>query len=207
VNLEPLRQIRLRTHRLELRLPTDDELEELFDVAAAGIHPREEMPFAVAWTDDLQHDAFLEFHRTHLREWAPEKWTCNLVTFLDGRAIGTQAIEARDFAHERTVGTGSWLGARYQGKGYGTEQRAAVLELAFRGLGARAAISGAVFANVASQRVSEKLGYRVVGTSEVAPRGEPIPHYDYRLEHAEWRCPVPVEIVDLEPALDLFGAK
>jgi RimJ/RimL family protein N-acetyltransferase len=205
-NIEPLWAVRLRTPRLELRLPTDEELDELFEVAAAGIHPPEEMPFAVAWTDDLQRDAFLEFHRARCREWSPTTWTLNLVTFLDGRVIGTQAVEAREFGRERTVGTGSWLGAAHQRKGYGTEQRAAVLELAFRGLGARTAVSGALLPNLASQRVSEKLGYRVVGTSEVAPRGEPVQHYDYRLERAEWRCPISVELEGVAPALALFGA-
>jgi RimJ/RimL family protein N-acetyltransferase len=207
VSRNPLWAIRLRTQRLELRLPTDEELDELYAVAAAGIHPPDEMPFAIAWTDALQHDAFVEFHRERWVGWEADNWVCNFVTFLDGRVIGTQAIEARDFAHERTVATGSWLGAPYQGQGYGTEQRAAVLELAFRGLGADAATTGALFPNVASQRVSEKLGYRVVGVSEIAPRGEPVQHYDYRLERADWRCPVPVEIVGLEPALHLFGAR
>jgi RimJ/RimL family protein N-acetyltransferase len=198
-------QIRLRTPRLELRLPTEDEVEELFEVAAAGIHPPEEMPFAVAWTDDLQHDTFVEFHRMRWREWSPDDWVCNFVTFLDGRVIGTQGIEARHFARERTVATGSWLGSNDQRKGYGTEQRAAVLEFAFRGLDARAAVTGAMFPSIASQRVSEKLGYRVVGTSEFAPRGEAIQHYDYRLERDDWHSPVPVEITGLEPALHLFG--
>ena len=206
MNLEPLWGVRLSTPQLELRLPTDAELEELFEVAAAGIHPPEEMPFGVAWTDDLRHDTFVEFHRAAWREWSPAKWRCNLVTFLDGRVIGTQGFEAADFARSRTVETGSWLGAEFQRRGFGTEQRAAVLELVFLGLGARAATSGALFPNIASQRISEKLGYRIVGTSELAPRGEPVPHYDYLLERSEWRSPVPVEIEGLGPALDLFGA-
>jgi RimJ/RimL family protein N-acetyltransferase len=204
-DLAPLWELQLRTPRLELRLPGPDELEELFAVAAGGIHSADVMPFAVAWTDDLDHDAFLDFHRARWREWRADHWVCNFATFLDGRVIGTQSIEARDFSHDRTVGTGSWLGASHQGKGYGTEQRAAVLELAFRGLGARAATTGALLPNVASQRVSQKLGYRVVGMSEVAPRGESVSHYDYRLECEEWRSPVPVEIVGLPPALRLFG--
>ncbi len=124
---------------------------------------------------------------------------------LPPRAIGTQAIEAESFAKERTVDTGSWLGAPFQGQGYGFEQRAAVLEFAFKGLGARAATSGALEHNIASQRISEKLGYRFTGTHEVAPRGEPVRHLDYRIERDEWRCPIPVELEGLEPALPLFG--
>ena len=80
-----------------------------------------------------------------------------------------------------------------------------MLELAFRGLGAAVAESGALEHNVASQRVSEKLGYRAVGESTVSPRGEPIPHIDYRLDRSEWRG-ASVVIEGLEPCLPLFGA-
>jgi RimJ/RimL family protein N-acetyltransferase len=204
--LTPIWQIRLRTPRLELRLPTVDELEELYRVAEAGIHPPEAMPFGVAWTDDLQHDTFIDFHKSWWREWSPTKWECNYVTFLDGRAIGTQGIGAADFPRGQVVHTGSWLGAPFQNKGYGTEQRAAVLEFAFRRLAARAAVSGALIDNIASQRVSKKLGYRLTGVSEYAPRGVAIPHYEYELGRDEWRCPFRVEIEGAEEALALFGA-
>ena len=206
MNLEPLWELRLVTPRLVLRLPTEDELDRLFAVAEAGIHPPEEMPFAVAWTDDLHYEEFVAFHRAFWTGWTPEKWTCNFLTFLDGEPIGTQGLSAEDLAAKREVSTDSWIGTAFQGKGYGTEQRAAVLELAFRELGASAATSGALVHNIASQKVSEKLGYAVTGMSELAPRGEPVPHYDYRLEAADWRSPIPVEIVGLASCLPLFGA-
>lgn len=206
MNIEALWEIRVRTTRLELRLPTEDELVELFGVAEGGIHPPEEMPFLVPWTDDLRLDAFMEFHQATWAAWRPEKWSLNLITFLDGKAIGSQGIEAEDFAARREVVTGSWLGAAHQNRGLGTEQRAAVLELGFAGLEAEVALSGSHVHNVASQRVSAKLGYRQTGSHTVAPRGEPVEHYDYRLERGEWRCPIKVEITGLAPALPLFGA-
>jgi RimJ/RimL family protein N-acetyltransferase len=205
-DIEPLWDIRVRTGRLELRLPTEDELVALFHVAEGGIHPPGEMPFLVPWTDDLRLDAFTEFHQGTWAAWRPEKWSLNLITFLDGKPIGSQGVEAEDFAAKREVVTGSWLGAPYQGRGLGTEQRAAVLELGFAGLGAEVALSGSLVHNVASQRVSEKLGYRLTGTRTVAPRGEPVEHFDYRLQRTEWRCPIGVEIEGLETALPLFGA-
>ena len=192
-----LEAIRLRTERLVLRLPTHEELVALGELAVAGIHPREEMPFGVAWTDDVAVESFVAFHEEARAAWRPDDWTLNLVTFLDGVPIGTQGMIGKDFAETREVSTGSWLGWRYQGRGYGTEQRAAVLELAFRGLGARAALSGALEGNVASARVSEKLGYRVVGTSTVSPRGVPVPHTDFRLDAADWSgYPAELEGVD-----------
>jgi RimJ/RimL family protein N-acetyltransferase len=203
LNVEPLRSLRLRTPRLELRLATRDELVELFRVAEAGIHPPDEMPFGRAWTDGLDLGRFLEFHESALATWTPERWDLHLVTFLDGRPIGSQGLHGYSFGLTREVGSGSWLGMPFQRRGFGTEQRAAVLELAFNGLGARAAHSGALVHNVASQRVSEKLGYRFMFEDTLSPRGEPIPHRNYRLAREDWRSPVPVEIEGLEPAL--FG--
>ena len=52
MNLAPLHALRVRTPRLELRLPTEAELVELYEVAAAGIHPPEEMPFAFDSSQD-----------------------------------------------------------------------------------------------------------------------------------------------------------
>ncbi len=205
-DLAPLYGLRLRTPRLELRLPTHDELVELRDVARAGIHPPQEMPFAVPWTDEPYAEGFVvAFHELQLADWRPDDWSLNLVVWAEGEVAGTQGMVAKNFAETRAVGTGSWLGARFQGRGYGTEMRAAVLELAFGGLGAEIARSGALDGSVASLRVSQKLRYRIAGRSELSPRGVPVGHTDLELAREEWRSPVPVEIEGLEPALPLFG--
>ena len=46
---------------------------------------------------------------------------------------------AREFATRRMVGTGSWIGRDFQGRGFGKEMRAGLLTLAFDGLGAKLA--------------------------------------------------------------------
>jgi RimJ/RimL family protein N-acetyltransferase len=207
VNLEPLYGLRVRTPRLELRLPTEAELVELYHVAAAGIHPPEEMPFGVAWTDDLTQESFLAYHHSTRAAWTPESWKIDLGTWLDGVLAGVQGIGADDYAEQRTIGTGSWLGRRFQGRGVGTEMRTAVVELAFRELGAVAVTSSAFESNAASRGVSEKLGYRLAGRDTMSPRGVPMPHLQLRLEREEWRgAPFSVEIEGVEPCLPLFGA-
>jgi RimJ/RimL family protein N-acetyltransferase len=207
--IEPLYGLRLGTPRLELRLGSHDELVELERLAEKGIHPPEEMPFGIAWTDRIGEAGFLEefveFHEAALREWTPERWTLNLLVFFGSQLIGSQTVHGETFAATRTVGTGPWLGRDFQRQGLGTEMRAAVLELAFNGLGAEAATSGAIVGNEASKRVSEKLGYRVTGMSTMSPRGEPLDHYDFRIERGDWSAPVPVEIAGLDPCLALFG--
>ena len=207
MNLEPLYGLRIRTPRLELRVPDDEELGRLYEVAAAGIHPPDEMPFGVAWTDELTRERFLEYHRTLRGSWTPTSWKFDLAVRADGELVGVQGLSADDFAETRVAGTGSWLGSPFQGGGIGTEMRAAVLELAFGPLGAVAVTSEAFVANAASRRVSEKLGYAVVGRNTLSPRGVPQPHVLLRLDRARWQgAPFPVEIEGAEPCLPLFGA-
>jgi RimJ/RimL family protein N-acetyltransferase len=121
--------------------------------------------------------------------------------------VGVQGIGADGFAERRTIGTGSWLGRRFQGRGVGTEMRTAVVELAFRELGAVAVTSSAFEANAASRGVSRKLGYRVVGRDTMSPRGVPMPHLQLRLERSDWRgAAFPVEVEGAAACLPLFGA-
>jgi len=79
VNTAALYGLRLRTPRLELRLGSREELRELARLAREGIHPPDEMPFAVAWTDRSPEptfvDDFVEFHETTLCNWQPERWS------------------------------------------------------------------------------------------------------------------------------------
>jgi RimJ/RimL family protein N-acetyltransferase len=97
------------------------------------------------------------------------------------------------------VTTGSWLGKEWQGQGLGTEMRAAVLQLAFGGLAADVAVSGAVAGNPQSLGVSRKLGYEVVGAHMVSPRGEPLEHTDVELRRDGFRSPVPVSVDGVRP--------
>jgi RimJ/RimL family protein N-acetyltransferase len=115
---------------------------------------------------------------------------------------------ATDFAVVREVGTGSWLGRQYQGQGIGTRMRAAVLALAFDGLGAQFATSGAFALNLASLRVSRKLGYADDGIERLMVRGEPHETRRLRLDKTSWQAhrSVQVAITGLEPCLPFFGA-
>jgi RimJ/RimL family protein N-acetyltransferase len=187
----PLTDLRIGTPRLELRIATRAELRELAAVARRGIHPPEEMPFAVAWTDRIHEpdavDRFVAFHESNVADWRPDEWHLDLVAFHDGRPIGVQSLSGKSFPETRTVSSGSWLGQEWQGRGLGTEMRRAVLQLAFEELGAERAHSGALAGNEASLAVSRKLGYLEIGMSMTSPRGVPIPHHDLELRRADFR--------------------
>ncbi|WP_461028663.1 GNAT family N-acetyltransferase [Streptomyces sparsus] len=206
----PLHGLRLTTPRLELRLPDIALLEDLAAVAASGVHGPDEMPFTVAWTEGTpQQVARTTFqHVLHtVADWRPERWTLSLAVLRDGVVVGRQDLIAHDFAVTREAGTGSWLGTAHQGRGVGTEMRAAVLHLAFVGLGARSVTSAAMTDNPRSLAVSRKLGYRPDGTEIASVRGQRRTLTRLRLDRADWeeRRSVPVEVTGLGPCRELFG--
>ncbi len=185
----PLTRLRLRTPRLELRLPTRAEARRLFAVAEAGIHDPGVMPFEVPWTDDLDETDFVGYSTASTAD------SIRFAAFLDGAPIGVQGLDI----HPEWVTTGSWLGAAYQGRGLGTEMRAAVLTYAFEQRDATVARSGAIQGNQQSLGVSRKLGYEVVGAHVVSPRGEPLEHTDVELRRERFSSPVPVTVDGVRP--------
>lgn len=206
----PLLGLRLHTDRLELRLPSDEELAELGDVAAAGLHEPDRMPFLSAWTDvppAQRARAVVQQHWLRRGTWSPDHWALTLVVFAQGRPIGVQAVSAEDFAVTREVRTGSWLGLAHQGRGFGREMRSAVLHLAFAGLGAEEATSAAFTDNPASLAVSARLGYRPDGVQRDNVQGRLRVTRRLRLSRADWeRTDRPaVELTGLGPCLPEFG--
>ncbi|HYS40913.1 MAG TPA: GNAT family N-acetyltransferase [Pseudonocardiaceae bacterium] len=206
----PLVGLRLVTPRLELRLPNPDELAELAELAVSGIHDPDTMPFWEPWTDQPPTEVarhVVQHHWRRLGAWSAEDWALDLVVFHDGAVAGMQTIRARDLAITREVSTGSWLGSRFQGKGIGTEMRAAVLHLAFAGLGAAEAVSLAFDHVGASLAVSRKLGYQPDGFDRVVVRGALTIDRRQRLTRSAWEQhrTVPVTIDGLTPCLGLFG--
>jgi RimJ/RimL family protein N-acetyltransferase len=147
------------------------------------------------------------YHWSQRAAWKPSSWSLDLAVVRDGTVVGTQAVSARDFAILREVSTGSWLGREYHGLGIGTEMRAAVLHLAFAGLGAEYATSGAFSDNPASQRISRKLGYAENGVDRQLSRGRPATVQRFRLDRQAWEAThsIPVRITGLEPCLQMFG--
>ena len=205
----PLFGLTVRTPRLELRYPTDDDLLDLAELSA-DIHDPEARPFAFAWnqgTDEQRNHRVLQFHWGRRGDWSPDAWRCELVTVVDGEVVGTQGVLASTFAVSRTVETGSWLGRRHQGKGIGTEMRAAVLHLAFAGLGAERAETGAIEGNEPSIRVTTGLGYRPNGEAVHVDGDERRRELKFLLDRADWeaRRRDDIELLGLEPCLPLFG--
>ena len=211
MDLSPLYGLRLRTDRLELRWPDGDELVALANLAQTGVHDSDEMPFVVPWTDRLGEpgfvDEFVGYHRGLRRAWRPDDWSLEFGVWAADELIGVQGVLSRDFSARRDVKTGSWLAQRFHRRGYGTEMRAAVLELAFHGLGAEVAVSSVLDGAEASRRVAEKLGYVADGETWIEVRGEQRRDRQLRLTRDRWidRERISVRISGLDPCFPLFG--
>jgi RimJ/RimL family protein N-acetyltransferase len=206
----PLTGLVLRTPRIELHWPSLADLDALATLAAEGIHDPGVQPFSEPWTDAPPADrarSTLQYHWRLWGLWRPDNWRLGLVAVAGGTVTGMQEVAGRDFAVLREVDTGSWLGRRFQRQGIGTHMRAAVLALAFEGLGAQFATTEAFGDNPASRGVSRKLGYAEDGMHRLAVRGQPVHAIRFRLDRAAWEAhrTVPVEILGLAACLPCFG--
>lgn len=210
MNHWPFFGLRVTTPRLELRYPDDELLAAVVDVAAAGIHDPATMPFDIPWTRQpdgvLQRETLKHFWSTRATL-GPDAWRLSFVVVADGEPIGVQDLRAERFPVTRTFETGSWLGRSWQGRGIGTEMRAAVLHLGFAGLGADRATTGCWDDNPASEAVTRSLGYTENGWQFGDREAHQVRSLRFALTRADWlsRRRDDVEITGLEACLPLLG--
>lgn len=158
----PLLGLRITAGPIELRGVTDDLMLPLAEVASAGIHDPDFMPFYTPWSltaPDEMPLCVAQFHWGQRARFSPARWGADFAVFYDGELVGSQGISTEDYLITRTGETGSWLGRRYQGKGIGTAMRQVICAFAIDHLDAEQITSGAYTDNVASLSVSRKCGY------------------------------------------------
>ena len=206
----PVYRLQITTDRLTLRLPTEQELAEVAEIAADGVHQPSERPFLTPWTEGTPQDRALSVVQGHwggLADWSPDNWHLGLCVFAGAQPIGRVTLRARDFRVVREVATSSWLGLPYQRKGFGTEARLGLLTLAFDHLGAEDAVTEVFQDNHSSQGVSRKLGYEPDGISRDARGDEMLISDRLRLTRETWtRSNHPkAQVAGLEQCRELFG--
>lgn len=185
----PLFGLTLRTERLELRMPTDDDLVGLLNAIRLGIVGDEPYPFSTTWAHDPEPQrtwGALSFHWRCRSEVTPDSFNLPLAVLLDGEVIGCQSIGADDFQALRAFGTGSWLAKPWQGHGFAKEMRAAVLTFGFDHLAGEIATSSARETTDRSIKVSAGLGYRENGRMPFRFGDETGVDVRFRLDKADW---------------------
>jgi RimJ/RimL family protein N-acetyltransferase len=207
----PLLALGIRTPRLELRLPNDDELTELAELATRGVYRAGERPFFSRWAERPPAEVARAVVQRQWRKrgaWSAEHWALELAVFEDGRPIGVQELRGKNFEELGEVETASWLGIAYQGRGFGTEARLAVLHLAFAELGAEYALSASFVDNASSISVSRKLGYQPDGVQRDVREGRVLVTQRFRMSRDDWqqRERPEITVTGVRPCLELFGA-
>ncbi|EMD25974.1 GNAT family N-acetyltransferase [Amycolatopsis azurea] len=207
----PPLNIEVRTPRLTLAGASDELLERLVPTVRAGVAETAPWPF---------DDPISLYADNPDREWRwlrgiwagrarvdPSFWRLYFVVVLDGEPIGMQDLIGTDFAKFGTVSSFSWLAPGLRGRGLGAEMRAAVLHLAFAGLGAKEASSDAFADNQASNRVSRALGYEKNGTTWDTRRGEVGLIQCWRLTRDIWdrRRRDDIELAGVQECLPVLG--
>ncbi|MDN5771658.1 MAG: GNAT family N-acetyltransferase [Microlunatus sp.] len=169
----PPYRLRLRAGDLSLSVVGDDDIPGLVELALAGIHDPDTMPFLTPWTlqprDEMPAEMVRYFSSVRAT-FSAEAFDLLFAVRVAGVLVGVQGLYTRDFAVVRTAETGSWLGRAYQGHGIGTRMRRAVCAFAFDELGAQEVTSAAFVDNPASMAVSRKVGYRPNGVVRLKRR-------------------------------------
>lgn len=203
----PVHGLRLATPDLILRPMREEDLGVLCDLLPDDV---EQDPSATRYAGlgerANRHAVVVQSYGRHLGLWSPDDWTLSFVVRRGGAVIGVQTLEGPDYRAERIVDSASWLVVAARGSGLGQQMRAAVLELAFRHLGAVAAISSAVLGNRGSLGVSRALGYAETHRSVLTHSGQTLQHL--RVERATWQAcglGAQVRIDGLAAALPYFG--
>lgn len=207
----PLFGLSVSTPRLELRLPREEEFGALIEIIDGGIHEPGTMPFFVSWTEaepSARARQAAQFWWRQRASWSPDDWAFTGAVFVEGRPVGVQELSAKQFGAVRAVETGSWLGLAHQGKGLGREMREAALHLAFAGLGAEEALSGAFEDNASSLATSPAVGYEENGEAHGPRRDGAGRTIRFRMSRQGWEHHRrnDIDITGLEDCLDMFTA-
>src|ERR1700722_15497161 len=91
----PLFDLVVRTPRLEMRLPREDEFASLIALIDQGIHDPATMPFTTPFTDTpapRRARESAQFWWRQRAEWTAEKWSYGGGIFVDGHVVGVQGM-------------------------------------------------------------------------------------------------------------------
>jgi RimJ/RimL family protein N-acetyltransferase len=204
-SLHPPFGLRIRTGPLTLRVLTDEDLPEYAELLRRPVFADPDAPHVFPWYARPEEERISEALRFQWRlrsQVSPESWSLALGIWADGRLVGCQDLDAKQFAVRRTVTSGSWLTRDMQGRGLGGLMRRAVLVLAFDHLGAVRAESAAVVGNERSYGVSRSCGYVDNGIEVIEQNGRAVEHQRFLVTPQTFRRGTEsVEVEGITPAL------
>jgi RimJ/RimL family protein N-acetyltransferase len=177
----------IRTRRLTLRPFSPADLDDLH-----AYHSRPEVVRYLRWDarDRAQARIALEKQCRETRLEAEGDWLTFAVVWREaGRVIGETGLKLVSRQH-RQVETGFVFNPDYQGRGLATEAAAAILSLAFDGLGWHRVTGSCDARNQPSARLMERLGMRREAhfTQNMMVKGEWTDEFVYAILDHEWKA-------------------
>ena len=168
------RQKGLRTERLWLRSVRREDAAAIADLLGnwnvAKMLAKPPFPYQIS-------DAQEFVARQENRSQAPD--SCLYAIDLDGDFAGVISLAPRDDG----AAVGYWLGEPFWGRGIATEALGAITDQFFQECTKSTLFSGVLKDNPASLAVQRKIGFEVVGESELfcRPRDQNMAHVDTQL--------------------------
>ena len=151
----------LETERLKLRLMRLDDLQNLLGIFSDA----EAMQFYPSTMDEYQTRQWIQ--RTLIR-YEKDGFGLWIVELRDsGEFVGQCGLIAQNVNEKPEVEIGYLFLRRWWGRGLATEAACACRDFGFRKLGLKRLISIIDPENIASRRVAEKVGMKVVGETEM----------------------------------------
>jgi ribosomal-protein-alanine N-acetyltransferase len=154
----------LVTARLRLRPFADADVDELWPFVSDPELPR--MMTWAAHTDRSQTAAFIQSTRESLASGTGATWAIE----VDGRVMGVISLDDIRFVAAAlridSADLGYWIAPALRRTGLVTEATLAVVRCGFDDIGLHKIRVRCVEENVASRRVIEKVGFRLVGRQE-----------------------------------------
>lgn len=162
--------LRIRCGNMELSPVREADYPELSVIAHGGVRANNQPAFLVNWDSGTRGQiaqSIAQYQWNTRAAFRVQDWTIEFTVRVDGRAVGVQGVSAQDFVATRSASTGSWLSLHEQGRGYGTQMRRAALMAFADHFDAEVFHSAYFTRNIASRRVSEKLGYSANGVKTI----------------------------------------
>ena len=203
--------LRITCGPLVLRGITDELIMPLVEVARAGVHDRDPAgtPLAFDWTAVPSQYLAINYAKwawNNRNLFTADSWILPLAVEYEGALVGVQEGKGEQFRTARSSSTGSWLGISAHGRGIGTLMRQVFCTFAIDCLGAEEMLSEAFIDNPASARVSEKTGYRRIGTRPATRQFGDVDEVMFRLgPETLVRPSQPLQVEGLEPLRRYLG--
>ncbi len=181
--------MRIETKRLILRPPVEEDWRDI----VAGVSDLAVSRMLLAVPHPYNESDANEFIERTIKRWNEEPQT-DYTFFLEskqsGKVIGSSGLHKVD-RFNGTVSTGSWIRRDHWRQGYILEAKIPILDFAFDSLKLRRIETCAFAENIASQAMSEKLGFTREGVCKAASRSratdEIHDEIHYGLFHEDWQ--------------------